>query len=69
MFGLLLCLCTTCIPSAFGGQKRRLDYLKLELQMVVSHDMDLELNPGPLEGLGAGNQTQVLGRVATALNH
>ena len=43
-----ICLCTSCVFGACGGQKRALDALELELQMVVSHHM------------GAGNQTQVL---------
>ena len=36
------------LSNAFGGQKRVLDPLELELQMVVSHHV------------GARNQTQVL---------
>ena len=30
-------MCTMCMPGAFGGQKRALDPLELELQMAVSH--------------------------------
>lgn len=37
------CLCTMCLPEAFGVRKGRLVPLRLELQMVVGHH------------LGAGN--------------
>lgn len=30
-------MCTMCVPGAIGSQKRDLDFLKLESQMVVSH--------------------------------
>jgi hypothetical protein len=30
-----VCLCTTCVPGVYGHQKRVLDPLILELQMVV----------------------------------
>ena len=32
-----VCLCTTCMPDAYGGQKWGSDSLGLELQMVVNH--------------------------------
>lgn len=44
MFGLHVCLCIRHLSGALGGQKRALDPLKLELQMVVSCHV------------GAGNQ-------------
>jgi hypothetical protein len=43
-------LCTLCV-QARGGQKRALDPLELELQMVASHHV------------GAGNQTLVLCKI------
>lgn len=36
MFGLHVCLCTTCIPGASGGQKRGSDPSELDLEKVVS---------------------------------
>ena len=33
---LCVCLCTTCMPGVFGGQKRALDPLELKVQIVVS---------------------------------
>lgn len=36
-FCLSVCVCTVCMPGAFGSQKRDLDFLKLESQMVVIH--------------------------------
>lgn len=33
----ILCLCTTCVPSAHNGWKRALDSLKLELWIIVTH--------------------------------
>lgn len=36
MFSLNVCICTTNLPDALGGQKRALDHLELELQMFVS---------------------------------
>lgn len=41
-------LCAMCVLAAHGGQKRTLDLLKLELQIIVNCHM------------GAGNQTWVL---------
>lgn len=35
-----MCLTTTCIPSAFGGQKNMLENLGLQLWPVVSPHMD-----------------------------
>lgn len=37
IFSLRICLCTTCVPGALGDQKKVLDPLKLELQMVANH--------------------------------
>lgn len=38
---LLACsLCPMCLSGAHGSQKRALDFLKLELQMFVSYDVD-----------------------------
>lgn len=33
------CMCTMCVPSAYGGQKSALDPLQLEFQMVVSKEV------------------------------
>lgn len=32
-------LCTMCMPFVYGGQKKALDILELEFQLVVSHYM------------------------------
>lgn len=32
-----MCMCTTCVPGAFGGQKVVFDALALELLMAVGH--------------------------------
>lgn len=37
MFGLHVYMCTMCVPCILGDQKRVLDPLTLELQVVVSH--------------------------------
>lgn len=42
-------MCITCVPGAFGGQKRVLGLLGLEFQMVVSYHV------------GARNRSWVLG--------
>lgn len=56
-FCLYICICSECVPSVLGGQKRELDSLSLELQTVVrSH-------------VGVENQTWSFGRAASALNH
>lgn len=34
MFCLPVCMCTTCVPGALGGQKRASDPLGLELQVL-----------------------------------
>lgn len=34
---LPICICTTCMSDASGGQRRMSDYLELELGMVMSH--------------------------------
>lgn len=47
VFYLNICVHTTCIPTATGGQMRAPDTLELESQMVVTHHM------------GAGNRNQV----------
>ena len=39
MFCLNVCLCTTYVPGARRTQKRALDTLELESQMVVSHSV------------------------------
>lgn len=41
-----VCLCTTCVPGACGGEKGTLD--SLELELVVS--CHVGVNPDPLEG-------------------
>lgn len=33
---MTLCLCITCMPGAYGGQKPTLNPMGLELQVVVS---------------------------------
>ena len=45
------------MSGSHGGQKRALDPLRLELQMVVSCHVD------------AGNKLRPSGRAASALNH
>lgn len=40
-----VCLCTPCVPGVYRGQKRTLDALELELQMVENYHALL----GPLE--------------------
>lgn len=35
--GMFVWICTMCMPGASGDQKRALDPLGLELQMVMSH--------------------------------
>lgn len=50
VFFLHVCMCTVCVSGACGVQKRVLDPLGLELQMVVSNHAGRcrELNSGPL---------------------
>ena len=50
MFQLDVLMCTTCMPSVHGGQKRVSDLLELELQTVVSNKwiQMWVLNPDPL---------------------
>lgn len=50
-------VCALCACSAQGGRKRALDSLALEVHKIVSCHMS------------AGNQTRVLGRAASVLNH
>ena len=38
----MLCLCIICVANAYGGQKRALDPLELELQTVVGHHVGAE---------------------------
>jgi hypothetical protein len=52
----VFCMCSTCMPGA-GGQKRALEPLKLELEMVVSHSV------------GPGKRTQEVLWKIRALNH
>jgi hypothetical protein len=56
VFCLHVCLCPTCMAGVCEGQKRALDPLKLELQMLVNHYV------------GAGNQTTSSARAASAVN-
>lgn len=44
-------LCTMCVSSALGGQKRTLEPLELQLQKAESPQWVLEWNSGPLEEL------------------
>lgn len=39
----------TCAPYVHKKQKRMLDPLGLELQMIVSFHLGIEMNPGLLE--------------------
>lgn len=39
---LYVCLGSTCAPGALRSQKRALDSLTLELQMVMSHHVRVE---------------------------
>lgn len=45
---LHICICTICLPGALGEQRRALDTLELELQVIVNCHLD------------SRNQTQVL---------
>lgn len=47
-FCLCVCMCTTCVPSTQGSQKRVLGLLQPVLQIVVNCSM------------GSGTQTRVL---------
>lgn len=42
MNALYVCVSITCMSGAYGSQKRVLDPQELELQMDVSHHMDVE---------------------------
>lgn len=43
-------MCTTCMSSAQGGQKRALDCLKLELRVTMSYHLDAKIQTqGPLQ--------------------
>ena len=39
---LCVCLCTTCVPDINEGKKRALEFLELELQIIVGHDAEGE---------------------------
>lgn len=39
---IFVCMCNTCMPGDYAGQKRALDSLRLGLQMVVSLHMSSE---------------------------
>ena len=41
-----MCMCTTCVPDAHGGQMRVLASLERELWMVVSYYVDVRTVPG-----------------------
>ena len=56
VFCLHVCICTTFLLGAHGGQKRVLDSLEIELWVVINHCV------------GAGNQTWVPARATRALN-
>lgn len=43
---LIICLCTVCMPSADGGQKRTLNSLELELIDCCGPSWVLETEPG-----------------------
>lgn len=55
-FGRFACM-YTCVSGAIGCQEKGSDLLKLGSQMVVNHHA------------GTGNQTQVLSKPASGLNH
>jgi hypothetical protein len=55
MFCLHVCLCTICLPGAYGGRRKITGPLDLELQEFSSHHV------------GARNQTHVLWK-ASALD-
>lgn len=38
-------MCMHCVPNVRGGQKRALDSLILELEMVVNHQVSAETEP------------------------
>lgn len=44
-----MCVYVSCAVSAFGGQKRALDSLELELQIVVGIMWELGTNLNPVE--------------------
>lgn len=37
MFCLHVDMCTLCVPGAYGGQRKVLDLLELDLQVFGSH--------------------------------
>lgn len=49
MVFLQVCLCIMCMPAVCRGQKRWLNPLERELQIVVSYMWVLGIKPGPLE--------------------
>lgn len=48
MYDCFACMyvCTMCVPCTPGGQKRALEHLELELQIICEH---WKLNLGPLQ--------------------
>lgn len=42
---LLVCKCTTCMPTGHRGQKKVSDPLELDLRIAVSHDVGLGIKP------------------------
>lgn len=56
VFSLHIDLCTTYLPGAFGGPRETSDLMELESQMIASHHV------------GAGNQSQVLGKSRQTFN-
>lgn len=43
VFCLYVCLCNTCMSGASRGQRRELDALELDLQVVVSNSVGIQL--------------------------
>lgn len=54
VFCVDVCLCTTCMPGAYGGQRSESDTLGLELQVMVNH------------GVGVWDRTRVLWKRGSA---
>jgi hypothetical protein len=48
VLAISLCVCTTCVPGAHGGQKRVWDSLELGLWIGVSHYLYWEPKLDPL---------------------
>lgn len=45
----MFCLHTTCVPGAWRGQKRTLDWMELELAQLWVVRQILRIKPGPLQ--------------------